>query len=251
MADSTATVGAVDTCFDIVEELRDGGALGVTELADRVSVSKSAVHKQLRTLVERGYAEKEGGKYRLTLALLGVGRTVQHRRQLYQVGKRPLDDLASSTGYIVGLLVPEGDYGVYLYRTGDDSLGAPVLEGQQCHLHATAGGKAILASLESQEVEARLNRAGTPELTSKTTTDRTALFRELRSVGDRGLAFDRGESHSDWQGVATPVLVEDTAVAAISVYGRSSQMRGKTLTEDVPGLLVSVRKDIEMALRRE
>lgn len=248
---SSDIVGAVGTCFALVEALHEQGNAGVTELADQVGISKGAAYKQLNSLVELGYAKNDGGTYRLTHQFLGLGRRVQRRATLFSEGKGAVDDLAGSTGAVTSILTCDADYGVYLYRTGEDVLDAPVHEGDSCYLHATAGGKAMLAHMDRASVETLLDRTGLPRLTEKTTTDRGRLFDELRSIRDRGLAFDRGEHADGWQGVATPVIPEDEPIGAIDVAGRVPDMGGKTLTEDVPGLLVSVANDIEVALRRQ
>lgn len=249
MSDSTQTVGAVETCFDLVEAIDRRGVGGVTELADAVGISKGAAHKQLQTLRERGYVTQRNGEYELTLRFLGLGRSLQRNRQLFTVGREFLDELAATTGAISGLLVREGTTGSYLYRTGEGVHEAPLYEGKRSYLHTTAGGKAILAQLETEQVEEIAEQQGLPELTTRTTTDRTALLNELQSIKDRGLAFDRGEHSEGWQGVATPIETEETLHGAISVYGQVPRMRGKTLTEDIPGLLLSIGNDLEMALR--
>lgn len=248
---NTETVGSVETCFGLIEALQSRDGAGVTELADAVGVSKGAAYKQLNTLVELGYAENDGGSYRLTLQFLGVGRLIQVRRRLFRVGKPIVDDLAGSTGAIASIQIVEDGFGVYLYRSGDGVLDAPVQEGDRVHLHATAGGKAMVAHMDRLDAEAILDRHGLPALTDKTATDRGDLFAELRSIRDRGLAFDRGEHEESWQGAATPILLDGEPIGAVSVSGPRQRLHGKTLTEDVPGLLVSVTKDLQVAIRNE
>lgn len=60
-------------------------------------------------------------------------------------------------------------------------------------------------------------------------------------------AFDRGEHRPDWQCVAAPVLADDRPIGAITVSGPTTRMSGKTLEEDVAGLVVSASNAIEVA----
>lgn len=250
--DDGLPVGSVGTSFELVEALyASEGGRGVTELATEVGISKSAAHKQLRTLVDLGYVEQREGDYRLTLRFLDVGRTVQQRRSLYRIARPIVDDLADSSGAVTNLMVLEDGYGAYLYRAGEALTDTPFHEGQRCYLHASGAGKAILATLDRSEAESILDRRGLPALTDKTLTDRDELIGELQSIRERGLAFDRGEHVDGWQCVAAPIAPTGDPVGALSVSGRTHHMSGKTLSEDVAGLLVSAANEVEVSLLRD
>ena len=57
------TVQAVETAFEILDYLDAHGQAGVTELSERLDVSKSAVHRHLSTLVERDRVVNADGTY--------------------------------------------------------------------------------------------------------------------------------------------------------------------------------------------
>lgn len=177
---------------------------------------------------------------------------MRDRLPLYRIARPAIDDLSRATGEITNLMVPEHGRGVYAYQAdaGRDPDELPRV-GHRVPLHATAGGKAILAHRPGEVVNAVIDRHGLPALTEKTTTDADELRRELRSIRDRELAFDRGEHRSGWQCVAAPVLVDDRAIGAITVSGPAERMSGKTLEEDVAGLLVSTSNAIEVAYLSE
>lgn len=56
--------------IDALEEL---GGTGMTDLAEHLDLSKSAVYKHLYTLKERQYVVKDGNDYRLSLQFLTLG----------------------------------------------------------------------------------------------------------------------------------------------------------------------------------
>lgn len=248
MTDGSYPVGAAATTVRVIEALADNGEMGVTELANEVDLSKSAVHKHLATLERLEYVVGEEGRYRLGLGLLSIGLVTRDRFRPYRVAKPAVDELASTTGEIATLTVPEHGYGVYAYRApADREAPAWLRAGSRVHLHATAGGKAILANLPDDRIEAVIDRHGLPAFTDRTQTDRESLRRELESIRDRGLAFDRAEYRPDWQCVAAPILAEGSVIGAISVSGPTRRMSGKTLEEDVAGLVVSAGNAIEVA----
>lgn len=59
MADGPYPVGATATAVRVIEALAERGETGVTELARELDLSKSAVHKHLRTLERLGYVISE------------------------------------------------------------------------------------------------------------------------------------------------------------------------------------------------
>jgi DNA-binding IclR family transcriptional regulator len=249
MTDDSYPVGAAATAIGVIEALAAGGEMGVTELATELDLSKSAVHKHLTTLERLEYVLGEDGRYRLGLGFLSVGLDARAHLPLYRVGAATVDDLAGTTGEITNLMVPEQGYGVYAYQAEAGRRSREWLcVGSRVPLHATAGGKAILAHLPEERVERVLDDL--PALTEKTRTDPDRLHRELDSVRDRGLAFDRGEHREGWQCVAAPVLGTQ-AIGAITVSGPAKRMGGKTLEEDVAGLVVSASNAIEVALLSE
>jgi DNA-binding IclR family transcriptional regulator len=97
-------------------------------------------------------------------------------------------------------------------------------------------------------VDAYLDRQPLSGRTDRISTDPDELRRELRSVRDRGIAFDRGEAIADVNAVAAPVTDGDTAVGAMGVAGPAATLSGKRLQEDLPGLVLNHVTTVELAL---
>ena len=235
-------VGATATTFRLLAELSDGDAAGVTELATRLDCAKGTVHNHLVTLERLGYVEKSDGRYRLGFRFLDLATRVRERNVLYRVGRAEVERLADATGEATSLVVAEDGEAVFVFRAGDDP-GTGLREGSRVPLHACAAGKAILANRPRAETDAVFDgRVATS--TERTTTDRDAFVSELQTVRDQGLAFDRGELDPDRRAVAAPIVVDESAVGALTVAGPVDRMSGKRLEEDVPGLVLSSAKTI-------
>ncbi|WP_435334979.1 IclR family transcriptional regulator [Haloarchaeobius sp. TZWWS8] len=231
-------VGATHTTFRIVDELSSGEPMGVTELAERLSLSKGSVHNHCKTLERLGYAIREDGAYRLGLRFLELGTGIRSHDELYRVARTEVQRLADASGETASLVVEEGGDAVYAYCVGAD-VDDDLRDGYRAPLHVCAGGKAILANrpiaewstLLDDDLEAR---------TDRTITDRDELAAQLRSARDQRLVFDRGEHHPDRRGVAAPILTkDDSVIGALSVSGPVDRMSGKRLDEDMPGLVIS------------
>lgn len=246
MTEHAYRVSTTETSFRIVEAVRDDPGTGVSQLARDLDLSKGAVHKHLRTLADLGYLVREDDGYYLSSRFLSLG--VRARKRLPLGIIRPVvRDLTDTTGHVTNFIAHENDRGVYTLRVEPtEDVANDIAEGDVAPLHATAGGKAILAFLSDEERSDVLDSSGLTAYTDKTITDRRELERELRSVRDRRVAFDREEFREGHQCVASPVIGRDgEPVGAVSVTGSDYHMSGKRLEEDVTGLVTSAAKSIE------
>ncbi|WP_435127408.1 IclR family transcriptional regulator [Halobaculum sp. D14] len=241
-------VEATATTFRVIAALDEAGTAGVTELADRLDLSKSAVHNHLATLERLEYAINEDGRYRLSLRFLDHGTSVRDSLPVVTAGREEVDSLASQSGSTAFLVVPEGDVAVYAYVTTGgrgDGRTTGIRAGTRIPLHACAPGKAILSTRTAEAVQAYLDRQPPSPRTDQPIASRD----ELRSVRDRGIAFDRGGALEGLNAVAAPVTDGETAVAAMGVSGPAAQLTGKRLQEDLPGLVLNHVTSLELALR--
>ncbi|MFH5800777.1 IclR family transcriptional regulator [Haladaptatus sp. CMAA 1911] len=246
-------VKATRTSFALIEILATDGPLGVTDVTTRMDATKGTVHNHLTTLRSLGYVKKIDGRYDLTLRALATGERTRERSNLFRVAKPYLDNLSKTTGEWVGLFIEEEGRGTRVYHAvSSDTWSPPSVDGDQLPLHATAAGKAILASMPDQRVEECVRRHGLPARTPQTITDRETLDAQLRSVRGDGVAYCREERIEGVNGVAAPVRSnEDEREGAISVVGRAEVLNGRRFEEDITGQVLSTAKQVELELRSD
>jgi DNA-binding IclR family transcriptional regulator len=234
MDEDTKTIGALERSFDIIEVIEREGPLGVSAIADEVSLPKSTVYTHLNTLTNGGYLLKEERQYRLSCTFLRLGATVQHDIELYQQGKAEVDDLAAETGERTNLVIEEDGLGTCVYATNPSgSTEAYMKLGEQRPMHATATGKAILAHMPAERVDDIVDRHGLTPFTDQTITTRDGLRDELAEIRDAGISFDNEESVDGLCCIATPVLVDDEPLGSISVSGPCSQFTEPSRREEL------------------
>ncbi|HEX4096656.1 MAG TPA: helix-turn-helix domain-containing protein, partial [Caulobacteraceae bacterium] len=76
VAVETAGLESVDLVLDLIERLAGSPrALGVSEIARDLSISKARAHRHLRALVGRGYARQDAAteRYEIGARLLPLG----------------------------------------------------------------------------------------------------------------------------------------------------------------------------------
>lgn len=237
---NSASVGATETTFAIIEHLAENERTGVTAIATDLALSKSTVHNHLQTLRELGYVVKEEEAYRLGLQFLGLGDRARQRHELYHVAKPEADDLVDAVGERVQVMVEEEGVGIYIYQSlADQAVRTDSHIGTVVNLHATSVGKAYLAHLPEDELTALLDRFEFAKHTPNTLTDQATLESELDEIATRGYAFNDEETTVGMRAVGAPILSDDEEVlGAVSVSGPTTRMNGTWYREEVPEMVV-------------
>lgn len=248
--DSTVPVKAARTSVAVVEALREMNGAGVSELADYLGMPKSTVHDHLRTLEGAEYLVCEGGEYRIGIRFLELGGHARRQMKVYKIAKPEIQNLAQATGEHANLMIEEHGHGIFLYKaTGEDAVRLDTFAGMRVHLQTTALGKSILAHMPREAVEGILDRHGMPKVTSKTVTDREALFEELAEIRERGYAIDDEERVEGMRCVAAPITNgEGEPIAAVSVSGTKSRLQGQLFEEEIPDLVLRTVNVIDVNL---
>ncbi|SEH42770.1 DNA-binding transcriptional regulator, IclR family [Halopenitus malekzadehii] len=245
-----STIGSIDTSFAIVTALQDLDGAGVTELADATGLSKSSVHKHLRSLAKHDFVTKDGDEYALGLRYLDLGAHVRSRIPGSAQIKHKLRELADETGESAQFAVEERGHAVVVYReVSHGGVYSRGRVGRRFHPHQTAAGKAILARRSDQWIAELIDRRGLPAATPHTITDREELFEEIRATRERGVALNSEESTEGLRAVAVPVTDPDGDVlGAFAVAGPTHRISGDRFETDIPDLLRSVVNEFELNL---
>lgn len=201
--------------------------LGVSELAGRLGLGKSTVHRLLSTLALEGLIERDTttGRYRLGLKLYELGSIVGDHLDLHEVVAGPIDDLRNRTGETVHVAILDGAEVVYIARReSPHTLRLFGRVGHRNHAHCTSTGKLLLAFLPLPDLAAILDAVTLPAHTRYTITDRDKLEDELEAIRRRGWADNIEESELGVHSVAAPIReASGRIVAAISVAGPAAR----------------------------
>jgi DNA-binding Lrp family transcriptional regulator len=109
--DGRSVIGAAFELLDYVGALEPARLL---DLAEATGIPVSTVHRLLKQLIEVGAVQRDGARYCLGASLLGLGARVTPERRLRDVARRPLAELAASTGAAVSLSATIGGDAVFL-----------------------------------------------------------------------------------------------------------------------------------------
>ncbi|MFC7339921.1 IclR family transcriptional regulator [Saccharopolyspora griseoalba] len=190
------------------------------ELAVECGLNRATAWRLLATLEHHALVERDPvtNRYSIGFAISRMAATAGVDglvRRAHDV----LERLSRESGETANLAVVQR-----LGLTYVDEVAPPVVLsarwlGKQVPIHATSAGKAFLAWLPDDEVEAIL---GSPlaEFTETTRTDRDALLTELTDIRERGYSVSVGELENEVYGIAAPVLdARQRPFAIVSIWG--------------------------------
>jgi len=197
------------------------------EVAARLQIPQTSVHRLLGTLVTMRWLERKSGRlYQLGPALLGVGGLSLGRSSLVQLARPVLGHVAEVSGLDSYLAVLVGDGVTYIAReSGRLSERGPFKFGSLQPIHCTSAGKLLFAFLPEPERSALLESLPLRAHTDRSIIDRRELLAELERIRENGYSSDLGEYNEFWRSVAVPVVDGGgDVVAAITCGGRPEQM---------------------------
>lgn len=196
-------------------------SLGVSELARRLGLGKSNIHRLLATLVEEGLVEQDPrtGGYRLGIVMFELGEAVKVHLDLHAAAGPVLAHLREQTGESSQVGVLDGIEVVYVDRLESAySLRLFTETGRRVPAHATSSGKVLLAHLPEPEREKVLMSAPLPRFTAHTIVDPDELRAELATVVARGWADSVNEREIGVASIGAPIRdVHGVVIAAVSI----------------------------------
>jgi len=203
------SVSSVLKVFGILQALGDEQEIGVTELSQRVLMSKSTVYRFLQTMKTLGYVKQEGenDKYSLTMKLFELGSKALQNVDLVRIADVQMRELSKLTRETVHLGAFEEDSIVYIHKI--DSLYNLRMYsriGRRNPLYSTAIGKVLLAWLDESEVRDILAGVEFKKFTSRTLESIDQLIPLLDKVREQGYAEDNQEMEEGLLCVAVPIF---------------------------------------------
>ena len=181
------------TILRALEDENSGLSLG--QIAQRVKLARSTVQRIVSALESERLviAATPNGRVRLGPAILRLAASV--RSDFIAMARPFLEKLSQELEETVDLATVKRDQLVFIDQViGSQRLRTVSAVGESFPLYCTANGKAYLAQLTDNAIEALLGRSYPPR-TPHTKTRLDALLADIRATRQCGIAFDR-EEHS-------------------------------------------------------
>ena len=203
----------------------DRPALGISELARELGLTRSTTHRYVATLASLRYLEQEAStrRYRLGPRVLDLGFSVLGSLELREVAAPHLRQLTDATGLTSNLAIRD-DADVLLIDRVLGQLGRyhhlefSLRVGSRLPFYCSATGKALLAYMPRPDLDRLLDRMDMTQRGPRTLTDKNALLTELARVRRTSIATNDEELDSALRSIAAPICSRSgQAVAAVVV----------------------------------
>jgi IclR family transcriptional regulator, acetate operon repressor len=196
------------------------GGLAVADAAREIGIPLTTAYHIVNTMLSEGFLTRDSSR-RYTL-----GPKVATLAAAYERGGPPqallaeLRSLASATGetaylsawrdnQVIALATIEGSNAV--------RVGGAIHTELRGLEHARAAGKAMLACLPPDDLEAYLETHDLTKVTANTITDRAVLIRQVESIRKNGYAIEEAEFTEGVGCVAAPILQGRTCIGCFTI----------------------------------
>jgi len=205
---SPDSVSSVLKVFGILQALGEQKEIAVTELSQRIMMSKSTVYRFLQTMKRLGYVtqEEETDKYALSLRLFELGAKALEHQDLIEIADVQMCKLGKLTKETLHLGGLDEDSIIYLHKVDSEySLRMYSRVGRRRPIYSTALGKVLLAWEDEATIRQTMADVEFVQFTEHTLKNMDEFLAELEQVREQGYAEDNEEMECGLRCFAVPI----------------------------------------------
>ncbi|MGZ9587155.1 IclR family transcriptional regulator [Paenibacillus marinisediminis] len=233
------TVRAVERALDILQCFAVERDMTLTEIAARIGLNKSTVHRLLATLEERGFILRNGDKFRLGYSVWELAANLTQVDDPSQLLLPEMERLRDQLSETVSLYVMNGNDRIRIQAVQSNQAirrVAPV--GVRLPLYVGASSKVLLAYADEEQQKAVLSASEWP-----LSIDRDSYIEQLNEVRQLGYAVSIEEREPGAAAVSVPIFGRtDALMAALSVSGPVSRMSVDKMREYIPHMQEAAKR---------
>jgi len=239
---------ALARTLDILEFLANNAqASPLAAIADDLEMPRSACHRLLTELVQRGYVRqvRAHGDYVLTTKIVSLGLHFLSSSGIVDIAQPILDRLAELSGELVRLAIVDTDHLTWVAKSQGARKGLrydPDM-GMNARLSCTATGHAWMLTMTDEEALALVSKQGfgsPKEYGPNAPTTIKALLAILQAARERGYSMINEVFAKGMTAMAAPVRRRDApAIGVISIAGPLARLTEKRMRDLGPALLTA------------
>lgn len=172
------------------------GSLGVSEIADKLDIPRSSVHRILSPLVTHGLIERTvRRRYRIGTEMFRIAARIERRFEIVSIAKPMMESITAECGETcaLGLLTPDRTRFMLAHKV-DTQLPLRFKLDLLTNLDLIWGsiGRATLAWMRPLEIRRALANSAPSIVTGASVPSWTELQKESEEVRRRGIAISHG-----------------------------------------------------------
>lgn len=238
-------IQSLDRAIGLLKVLAAEGAMSLTEIADASGQTASTAYRILLTFQKQGMVDFDEAAqvWSVGLAAFRIGSAFLVRTGLMDQARPAMQRIMIDTGETANLAIIDGGEVVFVSQVEThEPIRAFFRPGTRGPIHSSGIGKALMAFLPEERIEAIIADHGLETFTRKTIGNREHLLAELVQIRRRGWAIDNEERTEGMRCIAAPIFNPfGEPVAGISISGPSVRVRPERDAE--LGAIVSAAAD--------
>lgn len=251
MDETENIVTATHNSFRVIDAIHSAEGGRLSDIARELDLSKSTVHKHLNTLRHEGYVTKRGEMYHIGLHFLHLGQHARYRNGRFELAERRTSELAEELSHAVDFDMVANGRVMTLFHEADESAEIGFREGDYFFAHASATGKAILATLPDRKVRTIIDKWGLPQKTAQTIASADELFETLDTTRARGYATVDEEWLEGHRAVGVAVTYPDgEPFGALGAGGPTYRLTTERIRDEVAPTLIDAAAELGDAITR-
>lgn len=241
MEDGKTTVRAVDRALDILLCFTTGTDYAMTEIAEKVNLHKSTVHRMLATLEEKGFVERNRltDRYHLGMKVWELSANLSRSDDPATLWLPEMVRLRDQLGETVSIYVRDGMERIRIQAVQSSQAVrrvAPV--GARLPLYAGASSKVLIAFAETDVKEQILGDAAWQSV-----IDNEQYRKQLAEIIEQGYATSFEERETGAAAVSAPIFNRSGKLeAALSVSGPANRMTNPVMRNFGPAVVEAARR---------
>lgn len=230
LEEDKSTVRAVDRALEILLCFTQEHELGLSEIAKRISLHKSTVHRLLGSLEGKGFVMRnpETEKFRLGYRILELSSNLTQSDDMSIVLLPEMERLRDLVGETISLYVRDGAERIRIQAVQSNQpirRVAPI--GARMPLTVGASSK-LLVAYEDEEIQDKILQ----EISWPETVEREQFLAQLEFIRKQGFATSVEEREVGAAAVSAPIFNrKGKVVAALSVSGPSNRLTQEKMQE--------------------
>lgn len=249
--EDTGGIRALDRALDILDLIAGANGLTLTEIAQRLEMAPSTVHRVLVTLATRGVTESDPltQAWHIGPTAFRHGSAFMRRSGLVERARPVLRRLMEVTGETANLGILNGDAVLFLSQAEThETIRAFFPPGTRSALHASGIGKALLAHANPTALKRMIAEMKLERFTEMTLVDPQALMQDLAEIRARGYSLDNEERTPGMRCIAAPIFdLAGEAAAGISVSGPTLRMHDARLVT-IADAVIDAAKELSFGM---
>lgn len=194
--------------YKIIELLENSSELRLKDIADKLEIDKSTVHRFLKTLLKYNFIKRNPSnkKYSLGLKFLNIATKIIDSIDIRNIAHPYLVELEEYSNETIHLTTFDGKRVVYIDKIESrEPIRMYSRIGNIAPIYCTAAGKVILAFQPDEVINRIIESLDFISLTKNTITDKEEFIKALKDIRSKSFAIDDSEHEENICCIAAPI----------------------------------------------